>query len=332
MPELGIADRMAVTLGDRLDPSLSTLFDAVPEWRVLRAAIRDAATRHGTSERWECALAALPAATPSCIAVGDTVDIGAADDLDTSACARLSTALHELEPWRKGPFRLFGVTIDAEWRSDWKWRRIAPHLTSLVGKRVLDIGCGNGYYGWRMCAAGASLVAGIETNLGHVAQHLALQHYTNDPRNSIVPLRFEAVPATATFDTAFSLGVLYHQRDPQEHLARLRPFLRSGGELVVETLVADPDETLLFADDARYARMRNVFAIPSSRALLEWLRSAGFEGGRIVDVTPTTTDEQRRTEWMRFESLADALDPMDPTRTVEGHRAPLRAVAIARAI
>ena len=318
-----------MTIEARLDRSFHRLFDALPAWHCLHTHAVSATTRHGSRARWAAALDALPDVKASRISIGDTVDIGGADDLEASTRESLAHALHELEPWRKGPFRLFGITIDAEWRSDLKWRRIAPHLSSLVGRQVLDVGCGNGYYGWRMRADGASLVAGIESNLGHVVQHLAMQHYANDPLNCIVPLRFEGVPATASFDTVFSLGVLYHQRDPRAHLARLREFLRPGGELVIETLIADPGDTLLLADDARYARMRNVFAIPSSQALLEWLTAAGFAGGRIVDVTPTTVDEQRRTEWMRFESLGDALDPQDPNRTIEGHRAPLRAVAIA---
>ena len=44
----------------------------------------------------------------------------------------------------------------------------------------------------------------------------------------------------------------------------------------------------------------------------------------------TSTEEQRRTEWMVTESLADFLDPNDPTKTIEGYPAPLRAVLIAR--
>ena len=42
-----------------------------------------------------------------------------------------------------------------------------------------------------------------------------------------------------------------------------------------------------------------------------------------------TCKEQRRTDWMRFESLRDFLDAEDPSRTVEGHPAPVRAVMLA---
>ncbi|EPO9918275.1 DUF1698 domain-containing protein, partial [Escherichia coli] len=80
----------------------------------------------------------------------------------------------------------------------------------------------------------------------------------------------------------------------------------------------------------RYAQMRNVYFIPSALALKNWLKKCGFVDIRIADVSVTTTEEQRRTEWMVTESLADFLDPHDPSKTVEGYPAPKRAVLIAR--
>ena len=79
----------------------------------------------------------------------------------------------------------------------------------------------------------------------------------------------------------------------------------------------------------RYAQMRNVYFIPSAAALKMWLEKCGFVDVRIVDVCATTTEEQRRTEWMITESLADFLDPDDSSKTLEGYPAPVRAVIIA---
>ena len=68
----------------------------------------------------------------------------------------LRSLLMQLKPWRKGPFSLFDAFIDTEWRSDWKWQRLAPHISSLQGRTVLDVGCGSGYHCWRMRGAGAT--------------------------------------------------------------------------------------------------------------------------------------------------------------------------------
>ena len=103
-----------------------------------------------------------------------------------------------------------------------------------------------------------------------------------------------------------------------------------GGELVLETLVIEGGRGEVLVPEDRYAQMRNVWFLPSIPALERWLRRAGFSDVRCVDVSTTTVEEQRATEWMKFQSLSDYLDPNDPGKTVEGLPAPMRAVIIAR--
>jgi len=314
-------------LGDAL--AAAPLGDAVaPLGEALRRCL--ARLRHGDAGDWEAALAALPVLCPTDIDLDSAaVRIGSAAQIDADTRARLHEALQQLHPWRKGPFSLFGIDIDSEWRSDLKWARIAPHL-DLGGRRVLDVGCGNGYYALRMLGAGAGYVLGIDPTLRFLAQFGALQHYLGDPRALLLPLRAEDLPPRlGCFDTVFSMGVLYHRRSPFEHLGELLDALRPGGELVLETLVVEGDAGRVLVPAERYAMMRNVWFIPSPAALLVWLRRAGFRSARLANLCPTTSAEQRRTPWMRFESLADFLDPADPGRTREGYPAPLRAVFLA---
>lgn len=298
----------------------------------LRAALgaRLPALAHGDLPEFEAALAALPAYPgPSTRFDGATVRVGRAGELDPAATRALEAALQRLHPWRKGPFELFGVYIDSEWRSDLKWARLRGALQPLAGRSVLDVGCGNGYYAWRMLGEGARFVLGVDPTLRYLAQFQALKRYLPAAPVTLLPLRGEDLPPQlGAFDTVFSMGVLYHRREPAQHLAELRGALRPGGELVLESLVLDqPGPALL--QPARYAKMRNVWSVPSCSTLLDWVREAGFDGARLVDLSVTTTAEQRRTAWMRFESLEDFLDPADPSRTVEGHPAPLRALVLA---
>jgi len=238
----------------------------------------------------------------------------------------------ELHPWRKGPYCLQGIRVDAEWRSDWKWDRLVQAIGPLEGRAVLDVGCGNGYHCWREAGRGARLVLGIDPTVLYVMQFLAVAHFLRSPRVAVLPLALEDLPREMTgFDTVFSMGVLYHRRSPMDHLLDLRRLLRPGGELVLETLVLDGREDRVLVPAGRYARMRNVWFIPTPAALLGWLRRCGFHHGRLVDVAETTSGEQRSTEWMRFESLRDCLHPDDATRTVEGYPAPLRGIFIAHA-
>jgi len=290
-----------------------------------------ATERHGDLPRWQQALAQLPDLAAEHIALDqDCVSIDG--PCTPQQRARLESALRLLHPWRKGPFSLFGLPIDTEWRSDWKWARLAPHIQPLTGRRVLDIGCGSGYHCWRMRGAGAGEVIGIEPSLLYVMQFLALQHYVQAPEVHVLPITLEQLPpALHAFDTVFSMGILYHRRSPFAHLARLRDCLRRGGELVLETLVIEGDANTVLVPEGRYASMRNVWFLPSAEALQAWLRKQGWGDVRLVDVNVTAADEQRSTAWMQFHSLADFLDPADPARTREGHPAPRRAIVLATA-
>jgi tRNA (mo5U34)-methyltransferase len=284
---------------------------------------------HGDLRRWRAALEAMPS-LPAGLVTLDAAAVAASGLIDPRDQSRLRQALMALHPWRKGPYRLHGVSIDSEWRSDWKWDRLAPHLSPLAGRRVLDVGCGNGYHAWRALGAGADLVMGIDPTLLSVMQFLAVAGLLGESRAAVLPLALEGLPPGMTgFDTLFSMGVLYHRRAPLDHLRDLHRLLRPGGELVLETLVVEGQAGQILVPAGRYARMRNVWSIPTPGTLETWVAECGFRGARVVDVTATTRLEQRSTEWMRFESLAEALDPVDPARTLEGLPAPRRALLIA---
>jgi tRNA (mo5U34)-methyltransferase len=243
----------------------------------------------------------------------------------------LETALRGLHPWRKGPYSLFGVNIDTEWRSDFKWNRFAHAIDSLEGRRVLDVGCGSGYHCWRMKGAGAAEVIGIDPTPLFVLQFKAIQHYLNIDTVHVLPLTLEQLPPKLkAFDTTFSMGVLYHRRSPIDHLTDLRDTLVSGGQLVLETLVVEGDEDAVFVPPDRYARMGNVWFLPSPSALMKWISKVGFIDVTLIDVSETTVAEQRSTDWMTFYSLSNFLDSADHNKTVEGHPAPMRAIVTAR--
>ena len=251
-------------------------------------------------------------------------------------------------PWRKGPFNLFGLEIDAEWRSDMKWRRLQDRIAPLSGRTVLDVGCGNGYYGWRMLGAGAKRVVGTDPTLRYIMQQRAVAKYLPDTPFDILPFSLETltgnrtgpIPAEAGihltdsllppdgFDSVFSMGVIYHRRDPVQHIRDLLGFLRPGGELVLESMIIDESYGAVLKPRDRYAKMRNIWSIPSISTLKDWLSAAGLTSIEVADVSVTTPAEQRATEWTFEQSLSDFLDPQNPHLTIEGYPAPKRAILI----
>jgi tRNA (mo5U34)-methyltransferase len=289
--------------------------------------------RHGDLAGWYEALAALPEWSAQNIDLNrGNIRISGPQSLNGTERTQLQKTLMRLHPWRKGPFDIFGLAIDTEWRSDWKWDRLKQAIKPLAGRKVLDIGCGNGYHCWRMRGSGAELVVGIDPTLVFVMQFYALQHFIRDTCVGVLPLGIEQLPPKLrAFDTVFSMGVLYHRRSPFDHLLELREALRPGGELVLETLVIDGGAGTILLPDDRYARMNNVWFLPTTATLNQWLKKIGFKNPQLVNVTSTTVEEQRATPWMTFQSLAQCLDPNDPRRTIEGYPAPKRAIFVAEA-
>jgi tRNA (mo5U34)-methyltransferase len=322
---------------DRFDTAIGAL-DLKPELiqrlNTTLAAVEQRWSKDTKARAHEAALTRLPQIKPRRLDLdGDRVGIGTGEVLTPNQAGNLLDAMEALIPWRKGPFKIFGRELDTEWASNLKWDRLKDHIQPLNDRRILDIGSSSGYYLWRMVSQRPRLALGIEPYLTYFAQYLLLQHFIRRPEVVCLPLKLEQLPdIRASFDTIFCMGILYHTRDPLSMLARMHRLLASGGELVLETLVIEgpPDHAL--CPQGRYAKMANVWFIPSVQIITYWLKRCGFGEIRCIDTTTTTAAEQRRTRWMPFESLGDFLDPGDLTRTIEGHPAPLRAILLAKAL
>lgn len=284
---------------------------------------------HGDFKKWCKLLEQLPKTSPGSIDLNDAVRIGNAADITEYQQKQIIGLLKQFMPWRKGPFFIHDIHIDTEWRSDWKWDRVSPHIAPLTGKSVLDVGCGSGYHMWRMLAQEPEMVVGIDPTQLFLIQFQAIKHFAPGYPIHLLPLGIEQMPALRAFDTVFSMGVLYHRKSPFEFLQQLKEQLKPGGELVLETLVVEGDENTVLVPGERYAQMRNVWFIPSVKALEHWLSRAGFKNIRCVNLDKTNLEEQRATEWMTSHSLVDFLDKEDISKTIEGYPAPLRATLIA---
>ncbi|AWX15042.1 tRNA 5-methoxyuridine(34)/uridine 5-oxyacetic acid(34) synthase CmoB [Mergibacter septicus] len=286
---------------------------------------------HGDYAKWAKVIEFLPDLTADKIDLKHTVSAEKNIPLSAGEQQRIIYHLKQLMPWRKGPYHLYGIKVDCEWRSDFKWNRVLPHLSPLAGRTILDVGCGSGYHMWRMVGEGAKMVVGIDPTELFLCQFEAVRKLlNNDRRANLIPLGIEQMQPLGAFDTVFSMGVLYHRKSPLDHLSQLKAQLVKGGELVLETLVIDGGVNDVLVPTDRYAKMKNVYFIPSVPALINWLKKSGFKQVRCVDLAVTTPEEQRQTDWLDNESLIDFLDPNDHSKTIEGYPAPKRAVIIAQ--
>jgi tRNA (mo5U34)-methyltransferase len=288
-----------------------------------------------TSEKnrraWFSAIENLPEISSTDYSLQESaISVHSKESLSKRQLEMLRQSLMDLSPWRKGPFQFFDIYVDTEWRSDYKWDRISQKISPLSGKKVLDIGCGNGYHMWRMFGDGASLVIGADPSFQFLSQFQAIKKYIGKAPVHLLPIGFEQLPASMPeFDSVFAMGVLYHRRSPMDFLKSIKSQLKPGGELILETLVITGSELEVLVPPNRYAQMNNVWFIPTPQGLIKWLEKCGYKNPQLINLCKTTTEEQRATEWMTSHSLANFLDPADSNKTIEGHPAPLRATVIA---
>lgn len=230
-----------------------------------------------------------------------------------------------LIPWRKGPFRINNTLIDSEWRSFIKFNLLKPHL-NLKDKIVADVGCNNGYYMFRALEFSPKKIVGFDPSI-----HTFLQFkFINKLINSNIVYEILGVDELSSykqkFDVIFCLGVLYHRSDPIKTLKNLKNSLNLNAEVILDTLYLEGDDEIALFPANSYAKMSNVYFIPTIKCLKNWCKRANFKEFEILATNKTTLDEQRKTEWINSQSLDDFLDFKNDL-TIEGYP-PLRRVYV----
>ncbi|CAM3937028.1 tRNA 5-methoxyuridine(34)/uridine 5-oxyacetic acid(34) synthase CmoB [Arcobacter cloacae] len=262
---------------------------------------------------------------------GDWFSVGEKEDLTNDEYEVILKTAKKLIPWRKGPFKIFGLEIDSEWQSNIKYNLIRPYF-NLKDKVVADIGCNNGYYMFRMLEDKPKRLIGFDPSPLTLHQFEFINHFVKSDivyeMLGVEHLEFY----NHKFDFIFMLGVLYHRPDPVGTLKSLARGLNSKGEILIDTFMIDGENEICLTPNKRYSKIPNIYFIPTIPALKNWLERAGFENIEVIATTVTTSEEQRKTEWSFDQSLEDFLDENDKTKTVEGYPAPKRVYVKARKI
>jgi len=256
---------------------------------------------------------------------GDEVIIGGQDELSADDLKIVRQSMRSFMPWRKGPFKIFGTEIDAEWRSERKWNRLLPHLPDLKDKVIADIGCNNGYYMFRMAQHQPRFVLGLEPYIQHYFAFKTLNHLAGFDNLLVEPFGVEDLPIMPnSFDVIFLMGIIYHRISPIEMLKEIKTAMRPGGCLIIESQAIPGEMPVALFPEKTYAKVPGTYFVPTSECLRNWLKRAGFTEIEELACHPMSSQEQRRTDWMTFESYSDFIDPEDPKLTIEGYPAPHR--------
>ena len=163
---------------------------------------------------------------------GDAIEPGSERATILARVAEISTWRHRIDVGR-------GIVTPGTEDTDAEWRRLGlpDHFTR---RRVLDIGCSDGYYSFRAERGGAEVVA-IDDESSYLA----------DDRRNGFRIAAELTGSNATylpadvhdlspdgigqFDDLLFLNVLYHLKNPMLALERMASVTRPGGRLFLKT-------------------------------------------------------------------------------------------------
>jgi 2-polyprenyl-3-methyl-5-hydroxy-6-metoxy-1,4-benzoquinol methylase len=110
--------------------------------------------------------------------------------------------------------------------------RAHAKLLAAVGtdNRILDVGCSSGYLAQPLAERGNTIV-GVELDpvAARAAEAFCERVLVGDVETMELPLE------PGSFDVVLCGDVVEHLRDPRAALARLRPFLKPGGRIVLST-------------------------------------------------------------------------------------------------
>ena len=162
-------------------------------------------------------------------------------------------------------------------------KRVIDWLDPRAGDRVLDIGCGDGFYDRRMASRGARVDA-IDANPRRVAR---ARRWNPHPH-----IKYHHMPAhdltfdDQSFDKVVSICVLEHIPDDARALREMYRVLRPGGRLV---LSCDSLSNVGISDRLRrrHAKRYAVEHFYTANSLSGLLRSTGFEPLRAEFVLTT---------------------------------------------
>ena len=286
---------------------------------------------HGNQDKWLNILKSLPnIKTKHLDFSGSQIVIGKPDEINIKEMQILENELLKLCPWRKGPFNIFGLEIDSEWRSEKKWERIKNYLPNTKGMRIGDLGCSNGYYAYKLLGLSPELIIGMDKTALFIIQFLSIKYYTKQIQELLVlPCSAEEFSKeNFDFDLLLSMGILYHAKNPESHLGELNKLLKKSGYLVIETIVSMAQENINIDKGQKYAGMKNIGTIFTKNHLIDLLKKYQFKNIECVDESYTTPEEQRATKWMEGKSFQDFLSPNG--NTIEGYPPVCRAIFMAQ--
>jgi len=162
------------------------------------------------------------------------------------------------------------------------WQALAEGVIAVMsGKRIVDLGCGNGRLARRLAASG-NVVTGVDASEEQI--RLAKAESAGDtirPDFRISPMEDTGLDAAA-FDVAVISQALHHAAEPSAAIREAYRLLAPGGRLLVLDLLAHEEDWMR-------TRFGDFWLGFSEEDLRAWTLSAGFRIAKF-EITPPSPE------------------------------------------
>jgi len=217
-----------------------------------------------------------------------------------------------LSPWNHNielPHKIFTAFCDDYYPSHKEMMRIINHQLQgdFKGKRILDIGCLEGYFSAE-CALQGATVVGVEGKLINIKKCEFIKSVLGIKNVKFV--RDDAMKITkskyGSFDVVLALGILYHLDNPLRFLSNLSKLC--DGFILIDTHVALRDQTTLGESWKPHLSELREFRFGNRTYLGRSYREFPSDATQLSkDLSTTASLKNDQSAWLTEDSLITLL-------------------------
>ena len=126
---------------------------------------------------------------------------------------------------------------------------------------------------YRMADQRAEFILGIDPVVPYWSQFKFINHFAKCDNLQMELLGVEdCIHFDKLFDVVFSMGIIYHHRNPIQQLLDIKKSMRREDNLFLKRLAFLEKKSIALFPEDRYAKMRNVWFVPTLSCLVNFAK------------------------------------------------------------